>query len=76
MQSEEEKAVQNCLQNCREIVALLEAMTPEERAELDERFSTLFKFIGELLVRAVEGHISREEFDMWMEAVAREAGVQ
>ena len=33
MQSEEEKAVQNCLQNCREIIALLEAMTPEERGQ-------------------------------------------
>jgi hypothetical protein len=69
MQSEIEKV----LQNCREIIALLEAMTPKERAELDERFSTLFKFIGELLVRVIEGSISREEFDTWMEAVDREA---
>jgi hypothetical protein len=62
---------EEAIQKCREILARLNALAPEKRGALDERFTMLLEIICEKIVRFHDGTISAEEFKMWTDELVR-----
>ena len=67
---------EQAIQGCRDILARLEALDPEARAELDRllKESGDLEFLTEVISRVKDGSMSDPEAERWLDAAVQELG--